>query len=68
MAPTLPSLSPARLRSYLLRLPLLTRAVLGLIALLWLLQIGDTWQIGHRLALIPDQLGLHTSEGPQAIS
>ena len=61
MAPTLPSFSPARLRSYLVRLPLLTRGVLLLIALVWLLELGDAWQLDSLLALEPAQLGLQSS-------
>ncbi|QKX63377.1 uncharacterized protein TRUGW13939_10547 [Talaromyces rugulosus] len=52
--------SPARLRSYLLRLPLFTRAVLLIIVALWAMELQTVWNIVKWGALIPDEMNLGT--------
>jgi glycosylphosphatidylinositol transamidase len=56
--------SPARLRSYLLRLPLFTRAVLLIIVALWAMELQTVWNIVKWGALIPDEMNLGTSMLP----
>ncbi|PGH10216.1 rhomboid protein 2 [Helicocarpus griseus UAMH5409] len=60
MANPLPPLlfNPARLRSYILRLPLFTRAVLLFIAVFWVLEIQTLWSVTQWGALIPSETGL----------
>lgn len=62
MAPTLPSFSPARLRSYLFRLPLFTRVVLLLIVFFWILELQSVWNVVQWGALIPNEINLGTSK------
>ena len=64
MAPTLPSLSPARLRSYIFRLPLFTRIILLFIAVLWAVELQSAWDIVQWGSLVPKQVGLGTSRQP----
>lgn len=64
MAPTLPQISPARIRSYLLRLPFLTRVVLLLLVVFWLLELQSIWNVVQWGALIPQEVGLSTSWSP----
>ncbi|KAI9852535.1 MAG: putative rhomboid protease [Thelocarpon superellum] len=61
MAPSLPQLNPARLRSYLFRLPLFTRVVLTLILVFWLLAFQSLWDIVEWGALIPLEIDLTTT-------
>ena len=63
MAPTLStsSYSPARLRSWLLRLPLFTRIVFLLIVAVWALELNASWNIAGWGALVPSKVGLQSS-------
>ncbi|KAL9603674.1 MAG: hypothetical protein Q9219_000993 [cf. Caloplaca sp. 3 TL-2023] len=60
MAPTLPSLDIRRFRSWLFRLPLFTRIVLGAISLCWILELQQIWNIVEWGALIPKEINLGT--------
>ncbi|KAL8693569.1 MAG: hypothetical protein Q9218_001611 [Villophora microphyllina] len=60
MAPTLPSFDVRRLRSYIFRLPLLTRIILVLVALFWILELQQVWNVVQWGALIPDEINLGT--------
>lgn len=62
MAPTLPSFNPARLRSYIFRLPLFTRIVLLLIVCFWILELQSAWNVVQWGALIPNEIDLATSK------
>lgn len=61
MAPTLPSLNPARLRSYVFRIPLFTRVVLFFIAIFWVVELQSAWDVVQWGGLVPKQVGLGTS-------
>ena len=61
MAPTLPQFNPARLRSYLFRLPLFTRAVLLFISVFWILELQSAWNVAQWGALVPKEVNLGTS-------
>jgi len=61
MAPTLPSFQPARIRSYVLRLPLFTRIVILLIVVFWILELQSAWNVFQWGALIPQEINLGTS-------
>ncbi|KAL1860020.1 Glycosyl phosphatidyl inositol protein transamidase complex subunit [Paecilomyces lecythidis] len=62
MAPpaTLPPLpfNPARLRSYILRLPLFTRLILLVIVALWILELQTVWSVVQWGSLKPDEIGI----------
>ncbi|KAK2739706.1 Glycosyl phosphatidyl inositol protein transamidase complex subunit [Onygenales sp. PD_40] len=62
MASALPPLpfNPARLRSYILRLPLFTRCVLFAIIIFWLVGLPSIWDVAQWGALIPSEIGLAT--------
>jgi len=60
MAPTLPQFSAARVRSYIFRLPLFTRAVVFIIILFWFLSIQSVWDVPQWGALIPKEIGIST--------
>ncbi|KAI9723585.1 MAG: putative rhomboid protease [Candelaria pacifica] len=60
MAPTIPQFKPARLRSYLLHLPLFTRLILLLLVTLWLASLQSVWDVAQWGALIPKEVGLST--------
>ena len=62
MAPTLPSISPARLRSYIFRLPLFTRLIILVITIFWVLELQSKWNVVKWGALIPMEVGLQTSK------
>ncbi|KAI4106267.1 MAG: hypothetical protein L6R37_002249 [Teloschistes peruensis] len=64
MAPTLPSFDVRRLRSYVFRLPLLTRIVLILVALFWVLELQQIWNVVQWGALIPDEINFGTTLVP----
>lgn len=53
----LPNLNPARLRSYVFRLPLCTRVILFIIVALWAASLL-TPTLREKCALIPDQVSL----------
>ena len=61
MAPTLPQFSPAKLRSYIFRLPLLTRMIVLFITIFWILELQSAWDVIHWGALIPNKVNLGTS-------
>lgn len=61
MAPTLPQFSPARVRSYIFRLPLFTRIIILLILIFWLLELQSAWNIVQWGALVPAKVNLGTS-------
>lgn len=60
MAPSLPSFNPARLRSYIFRLPLFTRIVLLLIVIFWILELQSAWNVVQWGALYPNKVNLGT--------
>ena len=62
MAPTLPQFSPARVRSYIFRLPLFTRIIILLILIFWLLELQSAWNIVQWGALVPAKVNLGTSK------
>lgn len=64
MATALPPLpfNPARLRSYILRLPLFTRCILLFIVIFWVLGLFGIWDIVQWGSLIPNEMSLGTSE------
>ena len=66
MAPTLPQFNPARLRSYVFRIPLFTRIILLLILLFWILEFQTAWDIAQWGALVPLQVNLGTSTSSSA--
>ncbi|KAE8409490.1 hypothetical protein BDV37DRAFT_236068 [Aspergillus pseudonomiae] len=55
--PPLP-FNPARVRSYLLRLPLFTRLVVLAIIVFWLLEFQTVWSVVQWGSLAPDEIGL----------
>lgn len=57
MALVIPNLNPARLRSYVLRLPLCTRVILFIIIALWAASI-PVQTLRQNCALIPDQVSI----------
>ena len=61
MAPTFPQFNPARLRSYVFRIPFFTRIILLLIILFWILELQTAWDITQWGALVPLQVNLSTS-------
>ncbi len=61
MAPSLPSLDVRRLRSYVFRLPLFTRVILTFIALFWILELQQIWNVVQWGALIPKEINFGTS-------
>jgi glycosylphosphatidylinositol transamidase len=62
MPPSLPQFSAARLRSYVLRLPLFTRAIILVIIVLWIAGMQTAWDIRQWGALIPKEIGIATSK------
>ena len=61
MAPTFPQLNPARLRSYVYRLPLFTRIVLLAIFFLWIVRFPLQWDVVQWGSLVPNEMNLGTS-------
>ncbi|KAI9822893.1 MAG: putative rhomboid protease [Thelocarpon impressellum] len=61
MAPSMPQFNPARMRSYVFRLPLFTRLVLLIVAVSWIVGIQSMWDIVQWGALIPKDVGLTTT-------
>jgi len=61
MAPNLAGFSAQRARSYLLRLPIFTRVVVLIIALVWLVGVQTVWDERDWGALVPDKIGLTSS-------
>ena len=64
MPSTIPSFNPARLRSYIFRLPLFTRIILLLIILFWILELQTAWNVTQWGALVPKEVNLGTSTLP----
>lgn len=64
MAPvTLPSLNASRARSYVLRLPLFTRVIIGALLAVWILQVViPGWDLQAWGSLVPAEVGLSSSE------
>jgi hypothetical protein len=62
MAPSLPQFSAARIRSYIFRLPLFTRAIIFVIIALWVVGMQSIWDVQQWGALIPKEIGLSTSQ------
>ncbi|KAG9243870.1 rhomboid protein 2 [Calycina marina] len=61
MAPSLPQFSAARMRSYIFRLPLFTRAVILIIVLIWFISsVQSMWDLKQWGALIPSEMSLKT--------
>lgn len=60
MAPTLPQFNPARLRSYIFRLPLFTRIILLVIFVFWILELQSAWNVVQWGALIPQKVNFGT--------
>lgn len=54
----LPRFNPARIRSYLFRLPLFTRLVFLAVFVLWLLELQTVWNVIQWGALIPKDVNL----------
>ncbi|KAH8653323.1 rhomboid family protein [Xylariales sp. PMI_506] len=59
--PTIQGFSTLRARSYALRLPLFTRAIILIIIVLWLVGIQSVWDLRQWGALIPDQISFTTA-------
>ncbi|KAL3480643.1 Gaa1-like protein [Aspergillus californicus] len=57
--PPLP-FNPARVRSYVLRLPLFTRLVVLIVIVFWLLELQTVWSVVDWGALIPNEIGFKT--------
>lgn len=60
MAPSMPSFNPARLRSFVFRLPLFTRAIILLIGFFWILELQPAWDVIQWGGLVPKEVGLST--------
>lgn len=58
MAISLPPIGAARVRSYLLRLPLFTRLIVLVIILLWLLSGQSLFDVQAWGALVPEKIGI----------
>ncbi len=60
--PAIQGFSTLRARSYLLRLPLFTRALVVVIAACWLANLLPMWDLRQWGALIPDEINLFTCQ------
>ncbi|CAG8954185.1 hypothetical protein HYFRA_00005805 [Hymenoscyphus fraxineus] len=60
MAPSLPQFSAARMRSYVFRLPLFTRSIIGVILVLWVASYQGVFDLVQWGALIPKEIGIGT--------
>ena len=60
--PSIQSFSTVRARSYVLRLPLFTRALVVVVAAFWVAGLLPLWDLRQWGALIPDQMNLFTSQ------
>jgi len=56
----LPTFNPARLRSYLLRLPLFTRGCILAVLAFWVVELQTVWSVTEWGSLIPKEIGLET--------
>jgi len=59
-SPALPNFNPARLRSYILRLPLFTRICMVAILVFWITELQTVWSVEQWGALIPSEIGFGT--------
>ncbi|KAH8179532.1 rhomboid family protein [Sarocladium implicatum] len=59
--PSVRSFNTVRARSYLVRLPLFTRAMILIIFVFWILGAQSIWDVRKWGALIPDQVGFATA-------
>ncbi len=57
---TISGFSAARARSYLVRLPLFTRAIIAVIALFWVLGLQTVWDVRAWGVLAPNEVGFTT--------
>lgn len=57
---TISGFSAQRARSYIFRLPLFTRVIIGAIVLFWLLSLQSVWDVRKWGALTPDVIGIAT--------
>lgn len=60
--PTIQGFSTVRARSYLLRLPLFTRALIILVTAVWIAGLLPLWDLHQWGALIPDQINPFTCQ------
>jgi len=60
--PPLPFFNPARFRSYILRLPLFTRACVVAILFFWALELQTVWSVTKWGSLIPSEIGFKSSK------
>ncbi|OTA99945.1 hypothetical protein M426DRAFT_324683 [Hypoxylon sp. CI-4A] len=58
--PTVQGFSTLRARSYVFRLPLFTRAMIGVMVAFWLAGLQSVWDTRQWGALIPDEFGITT--------
>lgn len=58
---SLRTITPARARSYILRLPLFTRAMILIIIVFWIVGVQSAWDVRQWGALIPDQMNFKTA-------
>lgn len=58
--PSVRNFNAMKARSYLVRLPLFTRAMILIIVLFWILGAQSVWNVRQWGALIPDQVGFAT--------
>ena len=56
--------NPARLRTYLLRLPLFTRGCILAVLVFWIVEFQTVWSVTQWGSLIPKEIGLGTSGYP----
>ena len=61
MAPSIPGFHPAKLRSYIFRLPFFTRVILLFIIIFWALELQSAWNVAQWGALVPVEVNLGTS-------
>ena len=58
--PSVTGFSTLRLRSYVFRLPLFTRAILAGIVVFWVAGLQSAWDLRAWGALVPDEIGIQT--------
>ncbi len=68
--PAIQGFSALRARSYVLRLPLFTRAIAVIILFFWLLSLPSIWDVSSWGALIPDKVSFVSgmSRSPQMLA
>ena len=60
--PNIQGFSTQRARSYVVRLPLFTRAIILIIVATWLAGLQSVWDIRQWGALIPEKVNFQTGE------